>query len=446
MTPWVERETGNMTNSRTSWSAVLLVVLGCGSSGTSPGAQHDSGIPPGRDASVDAQPDSRGDAHASDAQREATAPADAKISDGGAASPRGVYIPTFQKAISSDTLLQQENTKPYVDGFFLSRTWSQIETSPGTYNWTSLDEDIQTVAAAGKKASLAIGAGAQSPPWICNGTTDGGPHAECITLIIQPFSNTTGTTTACNRQLLPLPWDPVFQADFAGMVTALGAHVAGNATWRSTLVLVKVTGINDTTEETILPSQKGGTTTCTSGDACTGGKCAKTDTLAALKAAGYTDASATMALLAFAGDFRAAFTGLPIGSQVSGDLPSPGTDSLPLVLAKAFVGAPSLRPITVQDNGLAATTGVDPGTLFALEAGVPVGYQMLAGVSGDTRCEMGRGLGPDGGTVPCTEAVLIDAINNGIDKGGARWLEIYEADVNAYPDAATYAHSKLVGP
>jgi hypothetical protein len=42
--------------------------------------------------------------------------------------------------------------------------------------------------------------------------------------------------------------------------------------------------------------------------------------------------------------------------------------------------------------------------------------------------------------------VLLDAINNGIDNGGAKWLEIYEVDVAAYPDASSYAHARLVGP
>jgi hypothetical protein len=108
------------------------------------------------------------------------------------------------------------------------------------------------------------------------------------------------------------------------------------------------------------------------------------------------------------------------------------------------VGTTSAFPITVQDNGLAATTGVDTGTLYARAAGVPVGYQMLFVVSGDPTCAMGRGLGPGGRTVPCDEPVLRAAIDNGINNGGARFLEIYKEDVSAYPNAIADAHNRLL--
>jgi Beta-galactosidase len=412
-------------------AAIAAVGCGNGSAGSQPG--NDSGRP---DSGVDGPRDA-----ASDAPQDAPN-GDAKNADAIAQSPRGVYVPTFQKAIASDSVLQQEIKEAYVDGFFLSRGWSQIETSPGTYDFTSLDQDIQTVAAAGKKATLGIGGGAQAPSWICSGTGDSGASAKCLTFV---EANQAG---ACNAALLPLPWDPVYEAAFGKMVAALGAHILGDTMLSSTVILMKVTGLNYTDEETILPFQKGGTVSCKGGGACTAGKCVQTDALATLEAAGYTDTSATTAFLAFASDFRAAFGMLPIGSQVSGSLPSPGSDSLPLVMVEAFVGDHAVRPITVQDQGLRATSGVDPGSLYALDAGVPVGYQMYAAVyGGGANCPMAEGLRSDGGgPVTCDQAVLIDAINYGINHGGARWLEIYETDVENYPDAAIYAHSKLVSP
>jgi hypothetical protein len=431
---------------RFAWLSAVVVTsaaFGCGNGSEGTSAVGDSG----KDARADATFDGMSDG-TTDAPRDAGP--DAPSSDAKAASPRGVYVPTFHKPIATDPVLQEEIKEPYVDGFFLSRSWDEIETvqtSPATYDFTTLDADIRTVGAAGKKASIGIGGGSKAPPWLCKGPDDGGKTAQCVPFVSLGFSAETGTTGVCNVDLLPVPWDPVYQAGFGNMVAALGAHILGDSTLSSTVVLLKVTGFNDTDEETILPFGKGGTKPCTSGSQCMAGECAQTDALTALKAAGYTDTVATTALLTFASDFRSAFPGMPIGSQVSGALPSPGSDSLPLVMVQAFVGDTSARPITVQDNGLRATMGVDPGTLYAREAGVPVGYQMYAAVyGGNPKCTMGAGLSKDGGPVTCNEGVLMDAIDNGITNGGARWLEIYETDVQNYPDAATYAHAKLVGP
>ena len=173
-------------------------------------------------------------------------------------------------------------------------------------------------------------------------------------------------------------------------------------------------------------------------------QCAESDAIGAFEAAGYTDSTATTAYLAFAHMFRAAFPGLPIGLMVSSSLPSPGADSLPLLMVQDFVNDTTLRPITVQDNGLAGASGVDPGTMYARDAGVAVGFQMLAYVAGNPTCLMGRGAAPDGGNAPCDEALLKEAINLGLS-GGAQWLEIYTQDVTAYPDASTYAHDQPAG-
>jgi hypothetical protein len=413
-----------------------VVAAGCGSGSGSPAPGGDSG---GSDASgkVDGGADSG---------KEGSTPGDGSASEDacvpmgfGDASPRGVYVPTFHNPIADGSVLYQETKESFVDGFFVSRGWDQIETSPGVYDFTSFDDDLRTVAAAGKKASLGIGGGAKSPSWICEGGADAG-KAQCLSIV---SSTKQGAKTGCVETLLPLPWDPVYQAQFGNMVKALGAHVEGDSTLKSTVILVKVTGFNYSDEETILPFQAGGTVACTIGNACKSGSCATTAALAALKAAGYTDDAAVSAFLTFARDFRDAFPGVPIGSQVSASLPSPSSDSLPFAMVQAFVADNCVRPITVQDQGLRALMGVDPGTLYALDAGVPVGYQMYAAVFGASPCTMGVGLPAP---VTCDQSVLVDAINNGIGDGGARWLEIYETDVANYPDAAAYAHAKLSAP
>jgi hypothetical protein len=357
-------------------------------------------------------------------------------------SPIGVFIPTFHSPIASDPLLQQALRSPYVDGFFISRHWRDVQPTAASFAWDSLDADLRAVAAAGKKASLGVGAGIFSPSWLCASSSAGGAGAQCLDLVIKPF--TFSGDASCNNESLPVPWNSVFLDNFGRMVAALGQHLASQPQLASVIVDVKITGINDRDEETILPSARGGTVPCTSGNACQSGQCPRSDALGALEGAGYNDQNARQAYLRLAQAFRSAFPGTPIGSQVSSALPSPESDSLPLTLVQALVGTTSAFPITVQDNGLAATTGVDTGTLYARAAGVPVGYQMLFVVSGDPTCAMGRGLGPGGRTVPCDESVLRAAIDNGINNGGARFLEIYKEDVSAYPNAIADAHNRLL--
>jgi hypothetical protein len=258
---------------------------------------------------------------------------------------------------------------------------------------------------------------------------------------LKPF--TFAGNAGCGTFTLPVPWNPSFLSRFQDLVRQLSAHLAQNPALAAVVVDVKITGLNQSDEETILPSNRARVVPCDAGPACVAGQCSETDALGELEDAGYSDQTATQLLLTLAQTFHDAFPGLPTGSQISGALPSPGTDNLPLLMAQTFVGN-ATRPITVQDNGLAAVMGVDPGTLFAHDAGVPVGYQALAGVAGDPKCVMGRGL-DGGGPVVCDEAVMIKVIDNGIDNGGAQWLELYKHDVFTFPDAGAYAHQRLTG-
>src|ERR1039457_6363407 len=130
--------------------------------------------------------------------------------------------------------------------------------------------------------------------------------------------------------------------------------------------------------------------------------------------------------------FHTSFPTIASGSMVSGSMPpAPGSaGGLAKPLADALLDS-GLRPITVQDNGLTATTGADPGTLDAVARGIPVGYQELNAVYGAKNCTMARGLASDAG---CDEQVLLDAINYGITQGGAQLLEFYPQDIYNYVD------------
>jgi hypothetical protein len=363
--------------------------------------------------------------------------------DGGALVgwPRGVFSAGFRASNAQD---RQVLALPYVDGVFLPHFWNELEASAGQPDWTALDEDLAYVADAGKKVELALGAGMSSPPWLC--APDSG--VQCL-----PVTFYASYSGACDALMLPVPWDRRYWAAFDEMAAALSEHLS-DAGYQATVVTLKATGINEETFETILPRTRGGAVTCTGGTACIDGGCAQNDIFGALLDAGYSTQTMEAAYVAFAQIFRTRFPTRAVGVSASAALPPPPdapSPDLATFLIQSAVDDGALRPLTVQDNGLAARytgtwLGEDPGTAYARDAGVPIGFQMLGAVYGDTDCGGGMGKGlelpADAG---CPEHVLRAAIDNGLD-AGASWLEIYPEDLLHFPDAGAYAHERLNGP
>jgi hypothetical protein len=353
-----------------------------------------------------------------------------------AVAPRGVYVPTFGQSIANDSALAAALSATTVDGFVIAAAWKDVEPAQDAYDFeTHVGANLRAVAAAGKRATISIGAGIASPAYVC---TSAG--ATCLDLVVRFKQG----NQQCIHETLPLPWDPVLQARFGKMVAAFGAYIAGDATLAQAVVAVKITGFNDHDEETILPVETGLTEPCTVGDACGADMmCHETDTVTAFQTAGYTSDVAVQAFATFAGQFRAAFPNVAISSQITSQFPAlvgtspPTTTAVPVAMVQRLIGDASLAPVTVQDNGLTATGGVDIGTVDAHAAGVPVGYQMLAYVANNAACLMA-------GTTrqACSESILRAAIDLGVTSG-ASWLEIYKQDIVAYPASIAYAHGKL---
>lgn len=102
------------------------------------------------------------------------------------------------------------------------KPWSEIETSPGVFNFTSLQILINTVKSYNKKYSLVIGAGGPgSPAWL-TGTL----NAPYINYLFHG-----------NSYKLPLWWNSTVQQRLSMLVTALANQFASD----TSLVLVYVT-------------------------------------------------------------------------------------------------------------------------------------------------------------------------------------------------------------
>lgn len=93
---------------------------------------------------------------------------------------------------------------PHVAGVVLRTDWAKVEPSENAYDWTYLDTGVARAQATNKKIAISVQAGINSPEWIYALGAKG--------ITIPGF----GT--------MPLPWDSVFQKNWASLVKQLGAR------------------------------------------------------------------------------------------------------------------------------------------------------------------------------------------------------------------------------
>lgn len=119
----------------------------------------------------------------------------------------------------SATVLQHPQDRCHL----LTLKWSDIETSPGVFTFTALQNQINMVKSYNKKYALAIASGGPgSPAWLIN--TLNAPYVDYLFRGTTPYK-------------LPLWWDTIVQQRISIMVTALGNQFASD----TSLALVYVT-------------------------------------------------------------------------------------------------------------------------------------------------------------------------------------------------------------
>ncbi len=196
---------------------------------------------------------------------------------------RGLY-----SAFASSSQMPSILTDPNVDGVFLAQTWSSLEPQEGVYYWTRLDSLFSEAAAYGKKVSLGVQAGYQTPSWVY---ADG---AQAFSFV---WDKNTTSPAICSRQNIPIPWDPVFLSKWQSFVLALGARYQSNPS----LASVVIYGANTRTVENTLPISVN--QTITNGKiSCTG-----PDYPVNWQTAGYTRTKMENALFQMQGVFAQAF-------------------------------------------------------------------------------------------------------------------------------------------
>lgn len=128
-------------------------------------------------------------------------------------SPSGVWCscpPTT--GVGSGSVMPAVASKSYVNGILVRVVWKDVETTDNTYNWSLIDGQIAAAQSYGKKISLAVGGGPNSPSWLYSA------GASSIDYSL-PFSGT-----------IPVPWDSVFLSQWTDFISELGARYQNDTT------------------------------------------------------------------------------------------------------------------------------------------------------------------------------------------------------------------------
>lgn len=355
----------------------------------------------------------------------------------------GIYAiapPQTDPTKQAQSLPDSFYTNPNIDGVFVQYPWSELEPSPGVYNWSRVDREMSAIVAAGKKISVEILPGASTPQWV-------------YTLGAQKDSFTTpiGPRARCKTIDIPTPWDPTYQKRFAETLQAFASHIKALPGVYSAVRIVKITGVTTVTGEFNLPyitseSPKAGMADCKN----------ITDAITLWQNVGYKPSKVIAAWTQAAQATHAAFPDKTLGvmgfggSDTFESLPSinekgqvvKGTDPTyvnvnALLLQKGMALFP--RQFVAQWDGL-SRWALPQELLDAQKQGLLLGWQ--SNERGGPQKAACNELTDPLGKTPCTADTYATTLQNGISHG-ATFLELWAPDILAFPQAVLDAQTQL---
>lgn len=359
----------------------------------------------------------------------------------------GIYVVTNKVAGLSPTTAAATDASlhiPGVDGMVLLIGWNTLEPSMGQYDWTLLDQWIGQAVTLGKKIDLSITAGSDTPPWLFQAPPAGAGAAE-LKFTVSPHGGATGS---CDTDNIAAPWDPAFLAQWDQLLANVAAHLKATGTYAD-ITLLRITGINRTTDELRLPAE----TAASTGLACV------SDAISTWQQAGYRPSLLLKAWDAITDSFRKSFPDKTFSIAIIPTNPFPpiaedgsiikGTsvdENQPLI-APASQKFP--RHLVVQFNFLMPGEPAAPSV---------VGYAQTLGTlpAFQTNEYFGaKGLGaacsePVTNPTPCTATTFLQLLETGIFPLGrsnpmrSEYIEVFQANANAFPPDVLTAHDELV--
>ncbi|HYW71937.1 MAG TPA: hypothetical protein VE961_12940 [Pyrinomonadaceae bacterium] len=325
-------------------------------------------------------------------------------------------------------------------------SWQPVWNAVGA-NKNLLDEWIAAAITANRKIALTIPAGSSIPSWLFQ------VGAKPLNFTISPHAGATGK---CDAETIAAPWDPAFLNQWDAMLASLANHlkttfVNGESEYDA-ITLLRLTGINRTTEELRLPAE----TPQSTGLSCV------SDAIAIWQAAHYKPSRLLKGWNSIVDSFQQNFPDKsfsvaiipqnpfpPIaedGSVITGTVPDQNhpliksaSEKLPgrLVVQFDFLlpGDPASAEV-IKDAGKL-------GTLAAFQTN-----EWLGGQGAACTGQIGSTTNPP---MPCsTSDDYLALLNTGIYPKGpnkilrAQYIEVFRANVNAFPPAIETAHQELI--
>lgn len=129
-----------------------------------------------------------------------------------------VYVPEPITARSKVANIAADFARSPAAGISWKFRWSDLETSPGTYDWTPIDNALNASQGISKPAILRVIAGMYSPAWVLRS----------VPTVRVPNSFFPNPAPFPNPTTIPVVWNSTYLADWATFVRAFGARFNGH--------------------------------------------------------------------------------------------------------------------------------------------------------------------------------------------------------------------------
>ena len=347
--------------------------------------------------------------------------------------------------------------KPGVDGVLIDLDWSDIAPSYKKYDWSLLDYMARAAVGQDKKFEIAIITGGSTPAWVF-APAPAGYGAQSATF---DYIQSTKPGALCAPQRLPVPWDARYHAALRDLLDRLARHLRDEGYYPN-LTMLRITAIDTLTDELRLPGQTPqNTPNYTPANKCTVNNLALWQSLGyrpglvregwrqmlALYASTFPDKAFNVALITASGFPAFTAEGMPVTAPQR--TVAALADRMTRELAK--IGGRELPgQLVVQSNGLVGGEPPDPPTIAdALKAHAGLAWQTNEwdGLAGGAACGGTRAL-----PVACTAAGFAAMLTRGVYPDGtkgrsplkARYLELFPANIAAFPHVVLHVHDMLL--
>ena len=364
---------------------------------------------------------------------------------------RGIRVGCNGIVHDDPTSLNAALRVPGVDGLVLNIGWDELEPEMGHYLWDTVDVWINKADSLGKQVTFSVAAGLRTPSWLFQ-PRPGGAGAVRLAFSV---TRKGGIATVCLPDTIAPPWDPAFLAQWDSMLVNVAAHLKKIGRY-GTVTILRLTGINKDSDEFHLPSE---TPDSASGSCVTNSVpiwqtvgyrpsllLRGWDSLTTLFQRNFPDKYFSVAIIANT-------NGLPpinesgSGFKVSNHESLSVAQYLPLLTlaSQKFPGH-----LIIQNNTLYVTEAAQPQTIHAAQSlGTLLAFQTNEDLppANDKRASCG---GPRD-TTECTAVTYLEELETGIYPLGkdsslrAQYIEVFAANVNAFPLDILQAHNELFG-